>query len=106
MIVVKWIFVIILFLIIITPISAYGYYQYQNNNLEKDTYTYLTEKGYNDDDILSIETKLEKLSLFTAEVIFTNEPNVTYQYKKDNKQIIQIGPVREQEADYEYKHIE
>src|SRR5690625_5333907 len=72
----KWIFVTLFILIIIVPFAIYGYVQYQHNSLEKETYSYLIDKGYEGQEILSVESKLKKLSLFTAEVIFEDEPNV------------------------------
>lgn len=104
----KWIFVTLFILIIIVPVVIYGYVQYQHNSLEKETYSYLIDKGYEGQEILSVESKLKKLSLFTAEVIFEDEPNVIYEYKRDDSKIIQLAPQPPQHDvdEYDFKHIE
>lgn len=101
---IKWIVIIITLLIIITPVSVYGYVKYKNYSLEKATQQYLMDKGY-EEEIISIEAKLKKLSLFTAEVTFKDEPDIIYNYKKEDSKIIQIGPESYRE-NYEFKHLE
>ena len=56
----KWIFVTLFILIIIVPVAIYGYVQYQHSSLEKETYSYLIDKGYEEQKILSVESKLKK----------------------------------------------
>lgn len=101
----KWIVIIIGLLIIVTPVFLYGYVKYKHDSLEKETFNYLISKGYEKKDIVKIESKIKKLSLFTAEVTFEDEPNITYDYKKDGTEIIQIGPTFN-EDDYDFKHLE
>lgn len=55
----KWIFVTLFILIIIVPVVIYGYVQYQHNSLDKETCSYLIDKGYEEQKILSVESKLK-----------------------------------------------
>jgi len=83
----------------------YGYVQYKHHVTEKATYNYLIDKGYSDKDLINIKSKIKKLSLYTAEVTFVDEPNITYDYKVENKQVTPLGPTILKE-NYDYKHIE
>lgn len=102
---VKWITIIIILVIIILPTSVYGYVKYKNYTLEKETCEYLQTIGYKETEILDIKSKIKKLSLFTAEVTFKDEPDITYDYKKDGKKIIQISPTIDK-PNYKFKHLE
>lgn len=101
----QWIVITIFFLIFLTPLAIWGYVKYEHYALEKETLNYLIDKGYSEDEILSIESKLKKLSLFTAEVAFKDEPTISYDYKKGDNIIIQIGPTHDK-PNYEFKHLE
>ncbi|CQR46432.1 hypothetical protein BN1058_00692 [Paraliobacillus sp. PM-2] len=101
--------VIISFTVVAIPFGSYLYVQYKLNNLEDDTYDYLLEKGYTKNDIVSVESKIKKLSLFTAEVIFADETYVIYDYKKNSSgKVIQIGVSEDPyDGDYQqFKHLE
>lgn|SRR5690625_1426187 len=102
---IKGLVIIISLIIIIVPTSVYGFVKYKSYTLEKETRKHLKTIGYKDDEILDVKTKIKKLSLFTAEVIFSDEPNIIYDYKKEGNNIIQIGPTTDK-RDYEYKHLE
>lgn len=101
----KNVIVIIGLLMIITPFIIYNYIQYKHHTTEKETYSYLLAHGYKDQDILSITSKIKKLSLFTSEVIFSDEPNIAYDYKVKNKTVTQLGPTVDKE-NYNFKHLE
>lgn len=95
-------------LILVIAFTGVFYVNFKLNHLEQDTYQYLLNKGYNEDEILSIEGKIKKLSLYTVEVKFKDEPDIIYDYKKDNKnKIIQIG-VSDilNESNDQFKHLE
>ena len=97
--------------LILGIVFAIAYINFQLTDLEKQTYTYLTEqKNYEKSDILTVKAKLKKLSLWTAEVVFADEPQVTYDYKlvKDEG-LIQIGasdPDIDNWKEYQHKHLE
>lgn len=98
-------------LLMLIFIFSIAYFHFQLTGLEKKTYTYLTEQqGYEKSEILTVEAKLKKLSLFTAEVVFADEPQVTYDYKLTKDEgLIQIGasdPDIENWKDYEHRHLE
>lgn len=103
--IVKWLFVAILMLFIIIPATIFGVVTYKKHTLEVETRNYLISKGYEEEDVAHIHCTIKKLSLFTAEVTFTDEPDVVYQYKKDEGTIIQIGISDSQERET-YKHLE
>lgn len=99
------------FLIVLSPLILTAYLKIQFSILEKETYRFLTrEMGYEEADILTVEAKLKKLSLFTAEVVFVDEPQVIYDYKRDGDgRMIQIGasvPKNEDRETYEFKHLD
>lgn len=100
----KWGIIIFTLLVIITPFSIYAYVIFNHNALENETYDCLLKKGYEDTEILDVKFTLKKLSLFTVEVIFTDEPEITYQYKKENKQIIQLEPNIDK-PNHHFKHL-
>lgn len=93
-------------LILVLPLGTYAYVKYELYTLKNQTYDYLLEKGYEEADIRSLDTGIQKLSLFTAFVVFEDEPEITYNYKKnDDGDIIQIGWSTSYK-DLEYKHSE
>jgi|SRR5699024_9400047 len=102
---VKWGAVLVFILIVLIPFSIYGYIKYKHYITEKKTQEYLIEYGYEDEDISTINSKMKKLSLFTAEVTFVDEPDITYDYKVENKKVIQLGPTLDAK-DYDFKHLE
>mgnify|MGYP000916605685 FL=1 len=99
------------FLIVLSPLFLMAYLKVQLYILEKETYQYLTrEMGYEEADILTVEAKLKKLSLFTAEVVFADEPQVICDYKRNGDgHMVQIGASLSKNEDrdiYEYKHLD
>lgn len=93
--------------IVFIPILMFAYIQYQLASLEKATYEHLIgRQGYAESDILRIDTKLKLLSFYTAEVVFADEPDITYDYKKNEKgDIIQVGMSDPEGVDWKnYKH--
>lgn len=91
----KWIFIILLIIIIITPFLIYGYMKYNHHITEKKTYQYLIEYGYEDTEILNIESRLMKGTLFTAEVTFKDKPDIIHYYKIRNDKLINMGSVKQ-----------
>lgn len=84
--------------------------KYKHYTTKKQTYVHLIEYGYKEKDILNIESKLQKITMYTAEVIFTDEKNVTYDYIVRNKKVEQIDAILNDptidEQDYAFKHLE
>ncbi|MFL1675209.1 DUF3139 domain-containing protein [Paenibacillus dendritiformis] len=75
-------------MIVLIPILVFAYIPYQLASLEKATYEHLIDRqGYADSDILRIDTKVKFLSFYTAEVVFADEPDITYDFKKTKKEI-------------------
>lgn len=94
-------------LIILLPICFIAYVKFTLYSLKNETYNHLIERGYKKEDIMKIDTSIKKLSLYTADVIFKDEPDITYSYKKDDYgNIIQIVALESNQLGYKYKHIE
>ena len=89
----KKIFSVVGMIIILSPLICLGYVEYRLHRLEKVTYTYLYDvKNYAEKEVLSVKGNMKKLSLFTVEVIFSDEPAIMYDYKMNGRgEIIQIG---------------
>ncbi|WP_182914944.1 DUF3139 domain-containing protein [Paenibacillus thiaminolyticus] len=60
---------------------------------EKATYEHLIRRqGYAESDIFHVDTKLKFLSLYTEKVVFADEPDIPYEYKRHEKgAIMQVG---------------
>lgn len=79
--------------------------------LKNEVTTYLTNQGYLEDQIASINTYFGKAPLFSARVIFSDEKNIIYYYMKDHDEIRQFGTPTELDGHeptngYDFKHIE
>ncbi|WGU92631.1 DUF3139 domain-containing protein [Paenibacillus dendritiformis] len=94
-------------MIVLIPILVFAYIPYQLASLEKATYEHLIDRqGYADSDILRIDTKVKFLSFYTTEVVFADEPDITYDYKKNAQgDIIHVGMSDPEGVDWKnYKH--
>ncbi|KGR88312.1 hypothetical protein CD30_18400 [Ureibacillus massiliensis 4400831 = CIP 108448 = CCUG 49529] len=94
-------------LITLTPLCLFGYYNYNVYTLKKETYGYLSNRGYEENEIKKIEVVNVKGPLLSSMVEFVDEPNVVYWYDKKDGEIVQIG-IYESNDDYEtkFKHVE
>ncbi|MCM3697825.1 DUF3139 domain-containing protein [Paenibacillus macerans] len=97
---------IIYFTIILIVLSIIVFTQYSTRNLESEVFNHLLNEGYQKEEILSVKSELGKAPVFSATVIFKDEPNARYFYKKENGAIIQYSraPVKGIDFDYQYKH--
>lgn len=104
------IFMIVLALILsITPLSIIAFNKYSKFDIKNDTYAYLIEKGYKKPDIKSIETIVGMAPRLSTQVIFEDEPQVIYHYKKDDGEIVQLGlnyQIYDEDERKKYKHLE
>lgn len=101
------IFIIVPFLFLITIGSIIGVVYFNLHSLEKQTHNYLIHhNGYTSSEIHSIKAKLAKLPLYQAVVIFKDEPENTYIYRKLTGQIIQIHPPKADASPEQFKHLE
>ncbi|CAH1203311.1 DUF3139 domain-containing protein [Paenibacillus sp. JJ-223] len=99
--------VIFLFLALILGIFAFLWNVQRSREAEVQAYL-VDVKGYSKADILAIDTHFGKAPLVNTEVIFKDEPNARYFYKKENGAIFQYNsaPVNGVNPDYSYKHLE
>lgn len=102
----KWGVIIFTLLILMTPLVIFSYFKFNFYTLEKETYDYLLEQGYEEEEIIDVETQFKKITLFTAEVTFKDEPHVIYSYKKEKGEIIQLELGIEITHEDDYKHLE
>lgn len=78
-----------------------GFIKLGEYNIKKDVKDHLLKQGYRESDIISITTHFGKLPSFSAGVIFTDEPNITYYYLKDEKGVSQYtNQTREKRLQY------
>lgn len=103
------VFMIVLAVVLtIIPFAIYGYNKYLLYDIKHCTYDHLIMMGYKELDIVSVTPKVGKLPMLKTQVIFKDEPQVIYEYKKDNGEIIQLR--FSNDVDFEekekYKHIE
>lgn len=93
-------------ILLILPLGLYGYVKYKFYVIEKETYEYLiNDKGYDQNEIYQVESKLGFGQLFVAKVIFEDEKNVFYEYANVGGEIKQITP-DDSINNYKYKHRE
>ncbi|WP_338553469.1 DUF3139 domain-containing protein [Paenibacillus sp. KS-LC4] len=80
-------FAILVFLLII----LYAFFSIKEYQLKKSVVDYLKEKNYQESEILSIDTSIAKAPVFSARVIFFDEPDIIYYYRNKDGKIIQYG---------------
>ncbi|MCP3776637.1 DUF3139 domain-containing protein [Paenibacillus sp. MZ04-78.2] len=104
----KKILLSILLILILIIGGIYGYIQIKLNDLEKKMLLYLVEtKHYKESDILNIKGKFGKMPTYVINVVFKNEPEVTYNYTlRDDQQWIQLGPSDGDIERNKYTHID
>lgn len=91
--------------------GGFGACNWHKNSLESDVRGYLFKQGYINEEIKSIRTRVGKAPVFSVEVIFMDEPEIIYYYRKDDGKIIQYGiPTdisgKNTSEDYIFKHRE
>jgi hypothetical protein len=79
-------------LVVATPIGIFAFIKINLYTLEKDTTHYLlVQKGLDKTSIMSIKPEFSKAPLFSVNVIFKDEPDNIYYYRKDNGQVFQYS---------------
>ncbi|WP_339276705.1 DUF3139 domain-containing protein [Paenibacillus sp. FSL W8-0426] len=100
---------LVIFLLFALIIGIFAFLWNIQRSREAEVQAYLVDvKGYSKADILAIDTHFGKAPLVNTEVIFKDEPNARYFYKKENGAIFQYNsaPVNGVNPDYSYKHLE
>ncbi|WP_052088278.1 DUF3139 domain-containing protein [Paenibacillus wynnii] len=97
----------LIIVIIILGVGLLTIHSYKNN-LNEEIVKYLAEKGYSQNEILKVYTEFGKLPLVSTTVIFQDEVNARYFYRKENGRIYQYScaPLRGVDPEYKYKHEE
>lgn len=73
----------ILLSLLVVVLSALAYRQYYISNRDTEVERYLLQtQGYQQSDIQRIDTSIGKAPVVSTEVIFTDEPEARYFYKK------------------------
>ncbi|MFB5762685.1 DUF3139 domain-containing protein [Paenibacillus medicaginis] len=101
----------IVVLIIIASFLLTGYIGIEifKNKTTDEVKSYLIEqKGYKEDDIIEIQTVISKTPIVSTSVVFKDELNARYFYKKDMGRIEQYtyAPATNQGGRPEFKHKE
>ncbi|MNM80450.1 hypothetical protein D3C81_924200 [compost metagenome] len=95
--------------VIIVIFSFFLFSELKEWQLKKDVKKYLIEEGIDENRVLKIETVIAKAPVLSARVIFADEPNVTYYYRRSSGEIVQFGmPTYNVPGDtsYEFKHMD
>jgi hypothetical protein len=73
--------------IMIPSIFIYAYIDVGKFSLKREVLQYLSEKGHEKNEIKEIKSHFaRRLPMFSVTVIFKDEPDVTYEYWKDEGQ--------------------
>ncbi|MCM3145107.1 DUF3139 domain-containing protein [Brevibacillus sp. MER 51] len=90
--------------------GVYTYIQIKLNDLEAKMHQYLVvTNDYKESDILRVEAVFSKMPTYSVNVVFKDEPDVTYNYTFRNElEWIQLGPSdgEIEENQGKYKHID
>lgn len=87
---IKYLPAILLISLLMFIVLPFGYIESKKGLLEEEVYEYLYSKGYEEEDIRSLDGKFGTLPLFAVDVIFVNEPEVIYTYREREEKIIQL----------------
>lgn len=83
---------IVLLLLAIVGLVTYFTLVFKENQLKEDVRQYLLDdRGYKENDIADIKSRIAKAPVFSVEVIFSDELNVVYYYRDRDGKIIQYG---------------
>jgi hypothetical protein len=95
-------------LVIAIPIGIFVFIKITLYSLEKDTTHFLlVDKGLEKTSIMSIKPVFGKAPSFSVRVIFKDEPDNVYLYKKDNGQVSQHSHSSfNSDTNTIYKHVE
>ena len=99
----------ILLSLLVIILSALAYRQYYISNRDAEVERYLLQtQGYQQSDIQRIDTSIGKAPVVSTKVIFTDEPEARYFYKKENGSIRQYSsaPVHGVNPSFNYKHLD
>ncbi|MDF2066532.1 DUF3139 domain-containing protein [Bacillus sp. Cr_A10] len=81
---------IILSILLVTVLLSLGYVDIKKKHMEKKVETYLIEnKGYDAQEIKSIEGLFSKMPVWSVRVIFEDESNINYYYQIESDKVIQ-----------------
>ncbi|WP_019640270.1 DUF3139 domain-containing protein [Paenibacillus fonticola] len=91
---------IIIFLLVIFLVwgAGFGACSWKKGSLESEVRNYLFKQGYKNEEIQSIHTRVGKAPVFSIEVIFVDEPQTVYYYRKSDGKIIQYGAPTDMEG--------
>ncbi|WP_449600607.1 DUF3139 domain-containing protein [Paenibacillus sp. Marseille-Q9583] len=100
-------------IILITFVIVYGVtslaLQAFRNHMDNEVIHYLVAtRDYKNEDLYKIYTQIGKAPVVSTTVIFADEPNARYFYRKEKDRIYQysMAPVKGTDPNYTYKHIE
>jgi len=99
--------------ILITFVIVYGVaslaLQAFRNHMDNEVVHYLVAtRDYKNEDLYKVHTQISKAPVVSTTVIFADEPNARYFYRKEKDRIYQysMAPVKVTDPNYTYKHIE
>lgn len=100
--------IILITLIIVYGVGSLALHAFRNH-MNNEVIHYLVDtKNYKNKDIYKVYTQISKAPVVSTTVIFADEPNARYFYRKEKDRIYQysMAPVKGFDQKYTYKHIE
>ncbi|WP_202076533.1 DUF3139 domain-containing protein [Caldalkalibacillus salinus] len=105
------ILIVIVTFVTIMIIAPFLFIEYQHYNIEKKVTAHLLDdKDYNQEEFEITKTTIGKLPLYSANVVFKDEPEIIYIYKVGSELVFQIdvatvdNNTHPDEIDSEFKH--
>lgn len=84
----------ILSIVVVLGLTIHFGLNYYKDKVTQEVISYLVEeKGYKQTDIAEIKTYIGKAPLVSTSVIFKDEPNAMYMYKKNLDKMEQYGQI-------------
>jgi len=101
----KLFFVTLIIVYGVASLALHSFRIHMNN----EVIHYLVDtKDYKNEDLYKVYTQISKAPVVSTTVIFADEPNARYFYRKEKDRIYQysMAPVKGTDPNYTYKHIE
>ncbi|KTD83593.1 hypothetical protein [Paenibacillus etheri] len=100
--------IILVILIIVYGAASLALHSFRNQ-MNNEVIHYLVDtRDYKNADLYKIYTQIGKAPVVSTTVIFADEPNARYFYRKEKKRIYQysMASVKGTDPNYTFKHIE
>lgn len=99
---------ILVTLIIVYGVASLALHSFRNQMNNEIIHYLVDAREYKNEDLYKVYTQIGKAPVVSTTVIFADEPNARYFYRKEKDLIYQysMAPVKGSDPKYTYKHIE